>query len=170
MSNVARILIDHMRTVRGANLAGHALMDEGRFIVRADNLLQAVEHFAPALSSLLASASNEGARTVLKTTGGAGLVIAAYQLGGIDGILLQARPVTTEPPLHPRLLVDTYGLTISEAEVAVLLAGGLDLEEIGQMRSVLTGTLRAQLRSIYAKVGVEKQSQMTAAIWRLASV
>jgi DNA-binding CsgD family transcriptional regulator len=170
MSNVARIFIDHMRTVRGANLAGHALMDAGRFIARAGDKLEAVEPFGLGLASLLSSASNEGARTLLQAGSGEGLVIAAYQMGGMDGILVAARPVTTEPPLQASLLVDLYGLTSTEAEVAVLLAGGLDLEEIGDKRGVLVGTLRAQLRHIYRKMGVERQSQMTAAVWRLASV
>jgi DNA-binding CsgD family transcriptional regulator len=170
MSSIARILIDHMRTLRGANLAGHALLEDGSFLVRDDGRLRAVEPFAPALANLLAGASNEGTRTLLQAESGEGLVIAAYQMGGMDGILLAARPVTTEPPLQASLLVDLYGLTISEAEVAVMLAGGLDLEEIGEKRDVLVGTLRAQLRSIYRKMGVERQSQMTAAVWRLASV
>jgi hypothetical protein len=42
-------------------------------------------------------------------------------------------------------------LTTSEAQVAVALAEGRDIDEIAEMRRISPGTLRAQLRSIFAK-------------------
>lgn len=49
---------------------------------------------------------------------------------------------------------DTYDLTETEASVAVLLASGLNAEEISQRRSVKLDTVRTQIKSIKHKTNV----------------
>jgi DNA-binding CsgD family transcriptional regulator len=54
----------------------------------------------------------------------------------------------------------TFNLTKSEAEVAVALSRGHDIDEIADMRRVSIGTLRAQLRSIFTKTNTRRQSEL----------
>jgi DNA-binding CsgD family transcriptional regulator len=58
----------------------------------------------------------------------------------------------------------TFSLTKSEAEVAVALASGHDVDEIAAMRQVGIGTLRAQLRSIFTKTHTRRQSELVVLI------
>lgn len=102
------------------------------------------------------------------------MVFSSRRLGGdgsSDGfIMISARSLDSEEPLSGAQAVELFGLTPTEARVTVKLAGGMSLVEIAEAHNVNVGTLRAQLRSIYAKVGVSKQPELVAAIWRAASV
>ncbi|MDQ6702388.1 MAG: hypothetical protein M3Z96_04400 [Pseudomonadota bacterium] len=51
-----------------------------------------------------------------------------------------------------------------EADVAAELARGRDTGEIAGLRRVSPGTLRAQLRSIFAKTGTCRQSELVALV------
>lgn len=60
------------------------------------------------------------------------------------------------------LLQATFGLTVAEAEVALLLAEGASIETIALRRSVADSTIRYQLKSIYSKLGVGRQIELAA--------
>ncbi|OIO69692.1 MAG: hypothetical protein CO186_09965 [Zetaproteobacteria bacterium CG_4_9_14_3_um_filter_49_83] len=60
----------------------------------------------------------------------------------------------------PSLLEDIYGLSPSEAEVALHLANGITPTEIAAKKNVKLPTIRTQLISIYHKVGVKSQAQL----------
>ncbi len=55
------------------------------------------------------------------------------------------------------LLQETYNLTEAEAAVAHHFSNGLPLEQIAEVRAVSTGTVRNQIKSLMAKMGVERQ-------------
>jgi DNA-binding CsgD family transcriptional regulator len=57
----------------------------------------------------------------------------------------------SSPPA--RLLIDLFGLTRSEAEVAVALAGGVTAEDVARTRRVSLDTVRSQIRTILRKTG-----------------
>jgi DNA-binding CsgD family transcriptional regulator/PAS domain-containing protein len=58
------------------------------------------------------------------------------------------------PSLPPaRLLVDLFGLTRAEAQVAVALAGGVTAEDVARTRGVSLETVRSQIRTILQKTG-----------------
>jgi DNA-binding CsgD family transcriptional regulator len=57
------------------------------------------------------------------------------------------RPST--PPV--KLLLDLFGLSRSEAEVAVALAGGVTAEDVAHTRCVSLDTVRSQIRSVLGK-------------------
>lgn len=54
-----------------------------------------------------------------------------------------------------------WGLTPSEAEVALFTLKGLDIAEIADARGAAQGTVRAQLTKVYAKAGVSGRGQLT---------
>lgn len=54
-----------------------------------------------------------------------------------------------------------WGLTPSEAEVALFTLKGLDIADIASARGAAQGTVRAQLTKVYAKAGVSGRGQLT---------
>lgn len=59
-----------------------------------------------------------------------------------------------KPSLPPvGLLIDLFGLTRAEAEVAVALAGGVTAEDAARIRHVSLDTVRSQIRAILRKTG-----------------
>lgn len=55
-----------------------------------------------------------------------------------------------------------WGLTEAEAKVALMLAGGRSSSEVAEQRDVSVGTVRMQAKSIYAKIGVNRQAELAA--------
>ena len=54
-----------------------------------------------------------------------------------------------------------WGLTPSEAEVALFTLKGLDIADIATARGAAQGTVRAQLAKVYAKAAVSGRGQLT---------
>jgi len=61
-----------------------------------------------------------------------------------------------------------HGLTRAEADVALALADGQGLDAIAAQRSVAIATVRSQVQSVYAKMGVHRQAELAAAVRRLS--
>jgi DNA-binding CsgD family transcriptional regulator len=57
-------------------------------------------------------------------------------------------------------LVIIYGLTEAEATLAVELLRGAQPEDVAQRRGLKVSTIRTQLRSIFAKTGTHRQSEL----------
>lgn len=55
---------------------------------------------------------------------------------------------------------DTWTLTDSERDVALLAVKGLGIAEIADLRSTRQGTVKAQLNAIYRKAGVSGRPQL----------
>lgn len=70
----------------------------------------------------------------------------------------------TEPPGQPADLAgqitQIFGLSPSEAEVAVALVGGLSLEDIARERAVQVNTIRVQIKSAMFKTGTRRQGEL----------
>lgn len=178
MSSIALLVLTHALALRSANLAGNTLLRDGTILVLREGRIEAASpRFAPFLRDLIGRASDEGYRAIapsLQEGGRRELVFSSRRLSG-DGqnegfIMLSARPLGVHEPLTGSQVVELFGLTQTEARVTIKLASGLPLPEIAQAHNVHVGTLRAQLRSIYSKVGVAKQPELVAAIWRTASL
>jgi DNA-binding CsgD family transcriptional regulator len=58
------------------------------------------------------------------------------------------------------LLASLYGLTDAEAEITTLLSAGHSIEEAAEVRGVKFSTARSQLKSVFAKTGVKRQSDL----------
>lgn len=61
---------------------------------------------------------------------------------------------------HQGLLQQLYGLTPAETRLAQVLCQGDTLTEAAQRLGVSVGTVRAQLRAIFAKTGTSRQSSL----------
>ncbi|HEU5133805.1 MAG TPA: helix-turn-helix transcriptional regulator [Steroidobacteraceae bacterium] len=60
------------------------------------------------------------------------------------------------------LLQGVYGFTSAETDIALQLARGQSTEIIAQQRKVAVGTVRAQIKSMLAKLGVSRQVELVA--------
>jgi DNA-binding CsgD family transcriptional regulator len=58
------------------------------------------------------------------------------------------------------LVRDSLGLSAREAQVVALLVGGLSLKDIARRLGVSFHTVRAQLKSVFIKVGVSSQAEL----------
>ncbi len=62
--------------------------------------------------------------------------------------------------LSQKLIRNLFGLTAAEANLALLLADGLTLDEAAQELNIRKNTIRAHLRSIFAKTGIRRQATL----------
>lgn len=80
------------------------------------------------------------------------------------GDRMKVMVVITDPAAQPKsredLLMSLFGLTPAEARVAMLLVSGLEPKEISQKTETTQNTVRFQLKVIYRKTGVNRQSQL----------
>jgi len=78
-------------------------------------------------------------------------------------VLTVVDPDAVRPPMTSDLCT-TFGLTNSEAAIAVELCAGNDLYQIAAKRQVTTGTLRVQLKRILFKTSTRRQSELVALV------
>jgi DNA-binding CsgD family transcriptional regulator len=79
---------------------------------------------------------------------GSARVAVMVHNAGTDGTIAAAR------------LVEAYGLTAREAELAVLLGKGEDLAGAAGLMALSAGTARQYLKQIFAKLGVQRQAEL----------
>lgn len=68
--------------------------------------------------------------------------------------------------LDADLLRQSFDLTAAEAELACLVDRGLTLEEVADRRGVTITTVRSQLYSLMDKLGIHRQTELTALLTR----
>lgn len=56
--------------------------------------------------------------------------------------------------------MELFGFTASEAAIAAGIAAGLDLGQLADARGVAIGTVRWQLKRVFAKTGVSRQCDL----------
>jgi len=65
-----------------------------------------------------------------------------------------------EAQLPCDLLKKGYGLSSAEARLALILMKGHSLGHAAEINGVTMNTVRSQLKSIFAKTGVQRQSEL----------
>jgi len=83
-------------------------------------------------------------------------------------ILLLLRRTQVNARALTQMLHWVYGLTGAEIRLALLLHGGRALAECASENSVSTETVRAQLKAIFRKTGVHRQSHLLRLLSELA--
>jgi DNA-binding CsgD family transcriptional regulator/PAS domain-containing protein len=81
-------------------------------------------------------------------------------------LILSLRPVTIDPRHQIMLLRQLFDLTAAEADLAFLLASGLSLSQAAARRGVTYETARWQLKSVFAKTKVRRQSELVSTLMR----
>jgi DNA-binding CsgD family transcriptional regulator len=60
----------------------------------------------------------------------------------------------------PALVAEELGISVREAELAALLAGGLELAQVAQRLNISIHTARTHLKAIYGKTGMASQAEL----------
>src|SRR3954453_472413 len=90
----------------------------------------------------------------------------------LDGAALVVLLVDPEdcPDLSQSLLQQVFGLTKSEARLASGLLCGQSLEEIAAANDVSLGTVRSQIKTVFAKTHTHRQAELVGLLTRLALI
>lgn len=181
----AALLIGSLGRVEAANSRAEALLSRERSAialkggrlyatdVASDRRLRAL------ISAALApeagtSRGKEASPIVIEQASLRPLVVEAVSVGGIvSAISTRARSILLLTDLNERQiprderLQMTFGLTRAEAKLASALAAGTDLRGAADMKSVSYETARVQLKAIFQKTGVQRQSDLVGLLSRL---
>lgn len=86
---------------------------------------------------------------------------------GAAGAMLMLLPDAGEPPRDAcATLMASLGFTPAEATCALLLVQGLGIDQVAARQGVSRNTVRAHLRSLYAKSGTHRQIALVALVNR----
>lgn len=112
---------------------------------------------------------NRGFVRLAKTVGGRGMALfltaiwpdeVMQSFGHTSLALLVLHEPSNERKFDPFIIGEIFGLTPAESRVAVCVAQGKSIEKIAQDYGVLQSTIRSQLKSIFAKTGTGRQSEI----------
>jgi DNA-binding CsgD family transcriptional regulator len=87
--------------------------------------------------------------------------------GGERLVLLTVTRESGHDATLEQRLCELFGLSPGEVYLAVRLAEGARLEELADERQVTIGTIRFQVKSIMAKMGCHRQSEVVALVSKL---
>lgn len=73
----------------------------------------------------------------------------------------------TDEPADPGIVRDVLGLTLGEARVAALICAGLTSREAAEKLGIAEETARSVLKRVFSKVGVSRQSELSALLTKL---
>ncbi|MCI0600270.1 MAG: helix-turn-helix transcriptional regulator [Beijerinckiaceae bacterium] len=179
------LLLDRRGKVVRMNAKAEAIMAPG-IAVRAGTLTALARDCDKALQKLIGSVIARGplyqaepiGAVPIARPGKPPLLVHGAPLArsAQDSIFQQARAVLMivdpEAQLVPQapVLRQVFGFTGAEASVAIAVSSGRDVDEIARMRGVTLGTLRNQLKTVFAKTGVRRQAELVALVLRYATV
>ncbi|SDH71269.1 helix-turn-helix transcriptional regulator [Pseudomonas panipatensis] len=178
---IGTVILDERHQVLESNRAAAALLAEDDGLSLLDGSLQATfTRDNQALQRLIAQALHErdqpGPRiaeaiTLLRPSGRAGLGVLVQSLprqdssdGRQPAVVVFLRDPARKASVGPQSLRQLFGFTPAEAALAIHLANGHSLEEAGALLNIRRNTVKAHLRSIFAKAGVNRQSELTYAL------
>ena len=106
--------------------------------------------------------------TLQRPSGRASLGVVVQSLPRLDGpegrqpaLVVYLRDPQRKACVHQQTLRQLFGFTRTEAELTVQLAHGHSLEKAGARLNIRRNTVKTHLRSIYAKAGVTRHSELT---------
>ncbi len=179
-------VLDALGRIVFSNSAAQRHVDDG-FVVAEERLVAAFaadrEVLGAALSSMLRGASADLAadpRPILVRRRSSERPLAVYVLplrgsrdAAIEHFLVRAKAIVLvvdpepEQPPDPTVVRDVLGLTLSEARLAALVGSGVAPREAAETLNITEGTARVVLKRIFSKVGISRQSELSALITKL---
>ena len=118
----------------------------------------------------VSTAINEGrAQVVMLRRSGAGALLVVRPGATRDTAVVSLEPLDADASqLDPKVLVELFGLSPSEAEIAAALAGDRSIGEIARQRTVGVETVRGQVKSLLRKMELNSQKQLVRVLTRVA--
>ena len=72
-----------------------------------------------------------------------------------------------DEPADPAIVRDLFGLTLGEARIAAIIGAGLTPKDAAEKLGIAEDTARTVLKRVFAKVGVSRQSELTAMLAKM---
>lgn len=91
-----------------------------------------------------------------------------WSLRHVPHVIVVLRARTTSAATLGAMLRTTYGLTQAEAEIAVAIDAGVERHAIAAARGAALGTVRQQIKTIFAKLGVRREAELLTLIAALS--
>lgn len=138
-----------------------------------NSLVQFIEHLIDDTGELSAIEP-----VIIRRTGRRPVIISVLPISmagrnrffGARPSLLTVIPLGLKPRLDTALLVRVFRLTQAEAKLASALAGGKSIEEAAEELTIARETARNQLKSVFAKTAVHRQSELVALLSQLSGI
>lgn len=181
--SLAVFICDHRGTVRAMTPAAEAMVSRGGGLRLKRGRLNTADpaETRPLTAAIQAAATGLRrpgrplAGTVLvRNSRGSPLVLEVAPLPRQEhSLLCEPRALVlvrgghADPERGKALLQAAYRLSPAEADIALRLADGLSPEAIAAIRGASLGTVRSQLRSIYAKLGAHHLGELLARVNQL---
>lgn len=176
-SGAAAFLLEPDGRVRTMTDAAERLVTRGRLQIAGGRLVAGLPGEAAMLAAAIATTALFGTRAspqavALAGPPGAPLLVLDVMVAPPGGwglferpklLVLVRRGLGDTADAH-RLLQRVYGLTAAEAAVAVRIALGDAREAIAAARDVSAGTVKSQVKAIFAKLGVTREREVAAMI------
>jgi DNA-binding CsgD family transcriptional regulator len=176
--SVASMILDEQGRLLTTNAIGQALLEQGAGLSLRDDRLQIEgrefnKELQEALTAII-KAQQRGETSVVRA-------LRVPRPAGRSDLGLVIRPVPasqwsegqsspsaavfiSDPDLQEstsgQILGELFALTPAEANLATLLARGLNLAEVSVAQNISQHTARAQLKSIFAKTGASRQAEL----------
>ena len=172
--SVGTILLDHNLDVIRLNEVAAAILAEadgirlaGRNLV-LDGAKQNQELRALAKAAAAAPDGRRGVMSIARPSGRRELALVVRPVALPDfmhtGIAPAVALFLTDPSrqrmVRPDVVRQMFSFTPTEAAIAAALANGLSVADTATMLSIARNTVRAHLRSIFSKLGLNRQSQL----------
>lgn len=175
------VAVDHLGDVVETNSGSERLFDSDFYIDRCGRLCALDARAGAALQRLFdrlrTAPDTEPVTTVpivVRRKDKEPVVIRVLPIPGAARIPFGgARALLTFSPIELRnapdtsLISDVFGLTRAEAEVAAMVVQGKSLAVIADERGIARVTVRNQMRTILAKTGTHRQSELVALLAKL---
>ena len=175
------IVVRHDLRIVQVNEAGETILRRSLGLHSRNGLLTArgeddTKRLAAAVASATAPfAPNTAALTVERKGGGASAPLPAYHIvvtpmpcaGTSSRALVLFRDPDLEQPSLASRVQALFGLTATEADLAVALAEGASVAQIASRRAVRESTVRSQLKGLAAKMNCNRQSEIVAVVAKL---
>lgn len=179
---VGVIILNRSGAILSMNATADMILGEGDGIARSNGrILLSDRADARQLDSLIAAVGNENADADISVTlriersrSAGDLCLSAARANAPSYVSDSGGPATvlyiTDPSRGPRVAKDQLrtllNLTASEASIAAAMAEGLALPDIAAELGISLNTVRAHIRSIYSKTGVNRQSRLVQLVHR----
>jgi len=176
VSAIALVVTSEGRLLFG-NPAGHAALEAGDMFVLKDSVLSSRRPQVAEMLTKLPTLDRDNRRNIdvmIDGADGHGILVSALRLegmantAGIDAPILVLMRVP-EPNITTPLEVaaNVFKLTPMEIQTLAQVMQGRDLAEAAEVIGVKRSTVKSHLDSIYAKVGVGKQTELVGKVMSL---
>ncbi|GGK55172.1 helix-turn-helix transcriptional regulator [Salinarimonas ramus] len=173
------IIVDRRMRVLRVNAAARALIDAAQTISIEDGIPTAVRALSrQQVDAALAAAVSIGMRgstagpreIVVAARDGSSVLLDAHPIIGSAkaAAMLRIRPIRT--PTLPTIddVVEAFGVTRSQAELALALARGRRLADHAAERQISLHTARTHLRDLRERIGAARQSDVVRMVFVLS--